>query len=158
MLADIHEGINSTLLILQHRLKASGKRPAIQVIKQYGNLPQVKCYPGLLNQVLMNLFANAIEALEKEIENKEEFVPKIHIHTQLDTTSITIRITDNGIGMSEEVKQRLFEPLFTTKPPDKGTGLGLSIARQIIKEKHNERLSCSSQLRRGTEFIISLPI
>lgn len=158
VLADIHEGINSTLLILQHRLKASGKRPAIQVIKQYGDLPQVKCYPGLLNQVLMNLLANAIEALEEEIENKEEFVPKIHIHTQLDTTSITIRITDNGIGMSEQIKQKLFEPLFTTKPADKGTGLGLSIARQIIEDKHNGRLTCESQLGRGTEFIISLPI
>lgn len=160
VLADIHEGIDSTLLILQHRLKASGKRLAIQVIKQYGDLPQIKCYPGLLNQVLMNLLANAIEALEERMEN-EEFVPQIHIHTQLNnapTCCITIQIADNGIGMSEEVKQRLFEPLFTTKPAHKGTGLGLSIVRQIIEDKHSGRLSCESQLGRGTEFVISLPI
>ncbi len=141
-------------------LKASGKRLAIRVIKQYGDLPQIKCYPGLLNQVLMNLLANAIEALEERMEN-EEFVPQIHIHTQLNnaaTRCITIQIADNGIGMSEEVKQRLFEPLFTTKPASKGTELGLSIARQIIEDKHNGRLSCKSQLGRGTEFIISLPI
>ncbi|RUT09924.1 hypothetical protein DSM106972_004190 [Dulcicalothrix desertica PCC 7102] len=161
VLADIHEGIDSTLLILQHRLKASGKRPAIQVIKQYGDLPQIKCYPGLLNQVLMNLLANAIEALEEGMENQQEFIPQINIHTQVSNTStpcITIQIADNGIGMSEQIKQRLFEPLFTTKPADKGTGLGLSIARQIIEDKHNGRLTCSSQLGRGTEFIISLPI
>lgn len=161
VLADIHEGINSTLLILQHRLKASGQRPAIQVIKQYGDLPQIKCYPGLLNQVLMNLLANAIEALEERMENQQEFIPQINIHTQVNSTPtpcITIQIADNGIGMSEQIKQRLFEPLFTTKPADKGTGLGLSIARQIIEDKHNGRLTCSSQVGHGTEFLISLPI
>ncbi|BAZ15717.1 response regulator receiver sensor signal transduction histidine kinase [Calothrix sp. NIES-4071] len=162
VLADVHEGIDSTLLILQHRLKPSGKRPAIQVIKQYGDLPQVKCYPGLLNQVCMNLLANAIEALEEAMENKEDFTPQIHIYTQVNNTptpSITILFADNGIGMSESVKQRLFEPLFTTKPPDKGTGLGLSIARQIIEDKHFPGcLSCKSQLGQGTEFIITLPV
>jgi signal transduction histidine kinase len=159
VLADVHEGIDSTLLILQHRLKALGQRPAIQVIKQYGELPQVKCYPGLLNQVYMNLLANAIEALEEGMENRESFIPQIHIYTELsNTASITIRITDNGIGMTEQIKQRLFEPLFTTKPSDKGTGLGLSIARQIIEDKHNGRLSCESQLGHGTEFTIILPV
>jgi signal transduction histidine kinase len=157
--ADIHEGIDCTLLILQHRLKPSGKRPAIQIMKQYGEIPQVQCYPGLINQVCMNLLANAIEALDEATEIKQDFVPQICIQTQINNASnITIQITDNGIGMSQEVQQRLFEPLFTTKPANKGTGLGLSIARQIIEDKHNGRLTCTSEMGYGTEFTISLPV
>ena len=164
---DIHEGIDSTLLILRNRLKAHSDRPEIEVRKEYGNLPPVECYGGQLNQVFMNLLGNAIDALEqgyKEWErgrgDRDLFPnPKIEIVTRvLDMERVEIRITDNGSGMTVEAKQRLFEPFFTTKPAGKGTGLGLSISHQIIVEKHGGKFTCSSELGRGTEFAIEMPI
>ncbi len=151
--ADIHTGINSTLMILRHRLKAVGCHPEIKVIKQYSNLPEIQCYPGLLNQVFTNLLANAIDALE------DVAAPTIHIYTEKTIADkITVRIADNGTGMSQEVRQKLFEPLFTTKPLGKGTGLGMAIARAIIEETHQGKLSVSSELGKGTEFTIEIPL
>jgi adenylate cyclase len=162
---NIHEGIDSTLLILKHRLKADSIRPEIKIIKEYGNLPMVNCYPGQLNQVIMNLIANAIDALEDSNKGKEfteiEANPnKITISTKLlaDNTRVVIQIKDNGLGMSDEIKQKIFEHLFTTKPVGQGTGLGLSISRQIVEETHGGKLSCVSSLGDGAEFIIEIPI
>ncbi|HEY9651199.1 MAG TPA: GAF domain-containing protein, partial [Coleofasciculaceae cyanobacterium] len=165
---DIHEGIDSTLMILQNRLKAQGKHPAIQVIKEYGNLPKVECYAGQLNQVFMNLLTNAIDALEEATcrettdENEQptnRFKPAIRIRTELlNNHQVAIWIADNGPGMSEQVRQRLFDPFFTTKPIGVGTGLGLSISYQIIVEKHGGQLLCFSELGQGTEFVIEIPL
>ncbi|MBD1938264.1 response regulator [Microcoleus sp. FACHB-68] len=161
---NIHEGIDSTLLILQNRLKARADRPAIEVIKEYGDLPQVECYAGSLNQVFMNLLANAIDALEdynrqRSSADIKAFPNKIWIRTEAsDNDKVMIRITDNGPGISEDVKTHLFEPFFTTKPIGKGTGIGLSISQQIVEEKHNGLLTCISNSDRGAEFIIELPI
>lgn len=157
--ADLHLGLDSTLVILQHRLKAIGTRPQVEIIKQYGNLPEVECYPGQINQVFMNLLANAIDAVEERLEKSEhEFQPWIKITTeQPDNKSVIIRIADNGTGITEAVKQRLFQPLFTTKPVNKGTGLGLSIAYQIIVDKHGGKLSFVCLPEESTEFIIELP-
>jgi signal transduction histidine kinase len=159
--ANLHEGLDSTLMILQHRLKNSGDRPAISVSKSYGELPLVSCYPGQINQVFMNLLANAVDAIDESvIRNKlPDPVLQIHITTQVATDQhVEIRIADNGIGMDGSVKQRLFEPLFTTKPVGKGTGLGLAIAHQIVSEKHGGTLGVQSELGQGTEFCIRLPI
>ncbi|MDZ8051679.1 MAG: response regulator [Aulosira sp. ZfuVER01] len=149
---DLHEGLDSTLLILRHRLKALGTRPAIEVLKQYGELPTVHCYPGLLNQVFMNVIANAIDAVE---EVKQ---PQICISTKIVDLQVFITVADNGIGMNEEMMHKLFQPLFTTKPLGKGTGLGLSISRQIIEEKHHGQLKFNSEFAQGSEFLIILPI
>ncbi|BAY27817.1 integral membrane sensor signal transduction histidine kinase [Calothrix sp. NIES-2100] len=162
-LADIHQGINTTLMILQHRLKAQPNRPAIQVVKQYGNLPQVECYIGQLNQVLMNLLANAIDALEESNNDKSfadllEHPNVITISTSSDDSYVIIRIADNGTGMSEEVRSHLFDAFFTTKSEGKGTGLGLAISHQIITEIHAGSLHCVSALGTGTEFIIQIPL
>jgi two-component system NtrC family sensor kinase len=159
---NIHEGLESTILILRHRLKANGNRPEIHVIKEYGNLPLVKCYAGQLNQVFMNLMANAIDTLE----DKLELCPKpkslnltITICTELTTNnSVKIHIADNGQGMNNEVLTKLFDAFFTTKPSGKGTGLGLSISYQIVVEKHNGKLSCTSVIGQGTKFTIEIPI
>ncbi|MCW5314457.1 AAA family ATPase [Nostoc sp. KVJ3] len=165
VLANIHEGINSTLLILQHRLKADCNRPAIQVIKEYGNIPLVKCYLGQLNQVFMNIIANAIDALEEAnigrsfMEVQDNYPNIITILTKIEKdNNLIINIRDNAKGMSEEVKSCIFENLFTTKCVGKGTGLGLSISRQIIVENHGGSLICESVLGQGTQFIISIPI
>ncbi|MEH2195795.1 MAG: AAA family ATPase [Nostoc sp.] len=165
VLANIHEGIDSTLLILQHRLKADHNRPAIQVIKEYGNIPLVKCYLGQLNQVFMNIIANAIDALEDAnssrsfMEIQENYPNIITILTKVEKdNNLSIKIQDNAKGMPEEVKACIFENLFTTKCVGKGTGLGLSISRQIIVENHGGTLICESVLGQGTEFIISIPI
>ena len=162
---NLHEGLDSTLLILKYRLKANEQRPAIEIIKNYGNIPDVKCYVGQINQVLMNLLANAIDALEESNEGKTydeiEIAPNcITIATELSNnkTSAIVRIVDNGKGMSEAVKARLFEQGFTTKEVGKGTGLGMAIARQIVEEKHGGAIACESELGKGTEFIISLPL
>ncbi|MGI8504078.1 MAG: hybrid sensor histidine kinase/response regulator [Hassallia sp.] len=164
VLADIHEGIDSTLMILQHRLKANETRPAIQIIKQYGNLPLIKCYLGQLNQVFMNIIANAIDVLDEsslghsfaEIERLPNIIT---IKTEsLDNQTVIIKIKDNGKGISSEVKSQIFDYLFTTKSVGKGTGLGLSISHQIVVEKHGGFLSCDSVLGEGTELAIAIPI
>ncbi|MEG4888156.1 PAS domain S-box protein [Microcoleus sp. F8-D3] len=161
---DIHEGIESTLLILQHRIKANVVRPAIEIIKDYGNFPPVECYVGQLNQVFMNLLVNALDALEdynnhasNEIESS--FRPQIiRISTSANSETVTIRIADNGGGINPEVIHKLFDPFFTTKPVGKGTGLGLSISYQIIVEKHRGNLQCISAPGEGAEFVIEIPI
>ncbi|MEH2280350.1 MAG: AAA family ATPase [Nostoc sp.] len=160
---DIHEGIDSTILILRHRLKANENRPAIEVVKNYGKLPLVECFAGQLNQVFMNLLANAIDALEQY--NSEHSLSAILANPNCITiqTRVTdsgqhllIKIADNGMGMSPEIKQKVFDHLFTTKPVGKGTGLGLAIARQIVVEAHGGSLSCTSELGQGTEFVIQI--
>ena len=161
---DIHEGIDSTLLILQHRLKDRPERPAIQVICDYGSLPLVECYPSQLNQAMMNILANAIDALEEANINKtyqdiQANPSQITIQTSLINSKwIRIAVSDNGIGMPESVHKRIFDPFFTTKSIGKGTGMGMPISYQIITEKHGGKLDCFSTLGEGTEFVIQIPI
>ncbi|MEM6433697.1 MAG: ATP-binding protein [Cyanobacteria bacterium P01_D01_bin.115] len=161
---DIHEGIDSTLMILQHKLKAGLDRPAIEVIRQYAELPPVECYAGQLNQVFMNILSNAIDALEEDhagwIANELEAEPQqITIRTSiLPNKWVEITIADNGIGISEVVKQRIFDPFFTTKPLGKGNGMGMSISYQIITQKHGGKLECYSKRGEGTEFLIQIPL
>lgn len=167
--ANIHEGIETTLMILSHRLKANSDRPAIKIIKNYGNLPNIECYPGQLNQVFMNLIANAIDALEesnfgktyKQIESNPN---AITISTSVDNSigkttnrTVKIRIADNGIGMPKHIKEKLFSPFFTTKAEGKGTGLGLPICHDIVTKKHQGSLECFSSPGMGTEFAIVIP-
>ena len=161
---DLHEGLDSTLMILQNRLKASGKHPEIQVIKEYGLLPKVECYAGQLNQVFMNLLVNAIDAIDEQNQNRslEEIQANpsfLRVRTELlNNNEIAIRIADNGPGMTQEVKARLFDPFFTTKPVGAGTGLGLSISYQIVVKKHGGKLYCITQPGQGTEFVIQIPL
>ncbi|BAY82035.1 two-component sensor histidine kinase [Calothrix parasitica NIES-267] len=156
---DIHEGIESTLMILQHRLKPKQEHHGIEVIKKYENLPKVVCFPGQLNQVFMNLITNAIDALEEGLCENQVSKPIITITTEiLDNDCVGIHIIDNGTGIPEEVQRRLFDPFFTTKPIGVGTGLGLSISYQIVVDRHGGQLSCFSKLREGTEFVIKIPI
>ncbi|MEJ1934576.1 ATP-binding protein, partial [Nostoc sp. NIES-2111] len=201
-LVNIHQGIESTLLMLQHRLKATPNRPEIDVVKKYGNLPLIACYPSELNQVFMHLLNNAIDALEVSEENDSQLVrvspkfrlrtsrvdplwltarqatanlqpsglsrvrketvtqnPQIQIRTELvDAKAIKIAIADNGVGIDESWQSRLFDPFFTTKPVGKGSGLGLSISYQIIVQKHQGQISCSSASGQGAEFVITIPI
>lgn len=162
--ANVHEGIDSTLLILQNRLKAKSDRPEIAVIKDYGSLSDAECYPSQLNQVFMNILANAIDALEERDEQrttaeKKENPSQIWITTAEEQPSwLTVRIRDNGPGISETVRDRLFDPFFTTKATGKGTGLGMSISYQIITERHGGKLTCTSELGQGAEFVISIPV
>jgi len=160
---DIHEGIDSTLVILNNRLKAKPDRPEIQVVKEYGKLPLVECYAGQLNQVFMNILSNAIDALEERdrnhtLEEIEAQPSTICISTAVQDRTITISIKDNGGGITEAVRSKLFDPFSTTKPVGKGTGLGLAISYQIVTEKHGGKLSCYSQPGQGAEFLIELPI
>ncbi|MEH1970296.1 trifunctional serine/threonine-protein kinase/ATP-binding protein/sensor histidine kinase [Nostoc sp.] len=158
---NIHEGIDSTLMILQHRLKAKSDRVGIELVKHYGNLPLVECYAGQLNQVFMNVLSNAIDALDESLANNHGQIttPTITIYTeQIDAHQIEIRIADNGLGIPESVRQRLFDPFFTTKPVGKGTGMGLSISYQIVTEKHGGSLSCTSEPGEGAEFQIRIPV
>ncbi|MGV0023942.1 sensor histidine kinase [Phormidesmis priestleyi] len=150
---NIHEGIDSTLLILQHRLKAHIE---VRIIKHYGDLPLVNCYPGQLNQVFMNILSNAIDALEEQ-ENQGNSTIEITTH-QPTANQVDICISDNGVGMSPEVQQRIFDPFFTTKPVGKGTGMGMSISYQIIVEKHQGRIWCNSAIGQGTTFGIEIPV
>ena len=161
---DIHEGLNNTLLILAHRLKAKQPGcPDIKVIKEYGNLPEVQCYPGQLNQVFMNILTNAIEAIddynkERSLEELKNKPGIIQIRTEVnDANQVLIRIIDNGPGMTEEVYHRLFDPFFTTKAVGSGTGLGMSISYKVIVEKHGGQLQCFSAPGQGAEFLIYLP-
>nr|WP_245911866.1 ATP-binding protein [Calothrix elsteri] len=157
---DLHEGIENTLLILQHRIKPNIDFPGIDIIKEYGNLPLIECYAGQINQVLMNILSNAIDTLIEAVKNHCDFTPQIRIST---TTSPSksraiICIADNGMGISEEVKKRIFDPFFTTKEVGKGTGLGLAISYQIIVDKHQGVLKCTSKPNKGTEFMIEIPL
>ena len=162
--ANIHEGIDSTVLILQHRLKAQPNRPEIQVTKKYGNLPEIECYPAQLNQVFMNLLTNAIDALDeawqqRSPQKKIEGSSTITISTELQPDSrALISIADNGMGIAPDELSKIFNPFFTTKPIGKGTGLGLSVSYQIAVEKHGGQLWCESVLGRGTEFFIQIPV
>ena len=159
---DIHEGIESTLLILKHRLKAHPGRPQVVVIKQYGDrLPLVDCHAGQINQVLMNILANALDALDEsgDLCSRKGEPPMIIISTQqIDPNHIAIQLSDNGPGIPTEVQQRLFDPFFTTKPVGKGTGLGMSISYTIITENHGGRLQLVSTSGQGASFLIELPI
>ncbi|HSF73077.1 MAG TPA: response regulator [Microcoleus sp.] len=164
---NIHDGVDSTLLILGHRLKGKGTRPAIKVIKEYGELPLVECYPGQINQVFMNVLANAIDALEESTiscplcgeKQQSNDNPQIRISTEmLQGDRVVIRIADNGLGITPEIMQHLFTPMFTTKSVGKGTGLGLSISREIVERKHGGKLTCISSPEWGVEFVIELPI
>jgi signal transduction histidine kinase len=177
-LVDIHDGLDSTLMILQSRLKGTTSRPKILVDKNYGDLPEVECYAGQLNQVFMNLLTNAIDALEEDaltngawqiINNQPEWirqdgkVSKISIYTEVQTNSqndkfLIIKVADNAGGIREELRNRLFDLFFTTKPVGKGTGLGLSIAYQIVTENHGGKLSFNSEIGKGSEFVIEIPL
>ncbi|MBN3944838.1 ATP-binding sensor histidine kinase [Nostoc sp. NMS9] len=160
---NIHEGIDSTILILKHRLKANEQRPTIEVITEYGNLPKINCFPGQLNQVFMNILANAIEALEesnmgRSLEEIKINPNRIIIKTSVENEGVKITIADNANGMTSEVKHKIFDHLFTTKCVGKGTGLGLAIARQIVAEKHGGAIEVDSRPNEGTEFVIQLPL
>ena len=146
---DIHEGIDSTLLILQHRLKGLA-HTEVQMIKKYGNLPLVECYPGQLNQVFMNILSNA---LEDQRDGAIEIITQ-----QADANHVRICIIDNGSGMSQEVQQRIFDPFFTTKPVGKGTGMGMSISYQIVVENHQGLIGCESSIGQGTTFWVEIPV
>jgi signal transduction histidine kinase len=153
---DIHEGIESTLMILQNRLKARPTHPEIEVIKEYGNLPPIECYAGQLNQVFMNILTNALDALDERdsVETKT-----IRISTSIyNSELVRISIADNGCGITEEVKKRLFDPFFTTKSVGKGTGMGMSISYQIVFQKHKGKLWCTSEPGEWTEFWIEIPL
>lgn len=169
---DIHEGIDSTLMILQSRLKAKSDQCEIEVIKEYGSLPLIECYAGQLNQVFMNILSNAVDALEEQRShyatsfltgtNSSNSVlvtekPTIWIRTGVEGEKISIHIIDNGPGISEVVQRSLFDPFFTTKPVGQGTGLGLAISYEIVTQKHRGALRCESN-GKGTEFIIQIPI
>lgn len=160
---DLHECIDSTLVILKYRLKANEKRPAIQVMKNYGDLPEIQCYPGQLNQVFMNIFANAIDAFE-EANQGQSFVDikanpnSLTIQTLIVRDQVQLQIQDNGCGMKPETVSRIFEQGFTTKEVGKGTGLGMAIAHQIIAEKHGGTIACTSEVGQGSTFKITLPL
>ncbi|MGB3651555.1 MAG: PAS domain S-box protein [Rivularia sp. (in: cyanobacteria)] len=158
--ANIHQGIDSTLMILNNRLKAKPSFPEIQIIKEYDILPSIQCYPGQLNQVFMNILVNAIDALEDGIKNGHKLLnPQITINTKLiKSRYIKISIADNGCGIPPNIQNKLFDPFFTTKEVGKGTGLGLSISYQIVVEKHRGKLYCYSKPGKGTEFVIEIPI
>jgi signal transduction histidine kinase len=167
---DIHKGIDDTLLILQHRLKARGEQPGIRVVKEYGNLPSVECHAGPINQVFMNILTNAIDALEQATQERstmgtEQHPNTITIRTEFlkrtekgEGASIVIGIADNGLGIPKAILGRIFDPFVTTKPVGKGTGLGLSISYQIVVEKHGGTLKCFSQPGKGTVFWIEIPL
>ncbi|MBD2338864.1 ATPase [Calothrix sp. FACHB-156] len=165
---NIHAGIDSTLLVLQSRLKNHQTEQIITIFKEYGDLPLIECYPGLINQVFMNIIANAIDAifegfnfsdLSCKLPESSQKCPLIRIHTELiNDQQIVIRIADNGSGIPKHIQKQLFDPFFTTKPVGKGTGLGLSISYQIVVEKHGGQLQYRSTVGEGTEFIITIPI
>ena len=152
---DLHENLESTLLLLQHRLKDTSGKSGIQIVKNYGELPKVECNSGQLNQVFMNIITNAVDALEGHaIEPKQ-----VKIWTEATRRGwVAIHIADNGVGIPEDVRARIFDPFFTTKPVGQGTGIGLSISYQIITEKHGGKLYCYSTPNEGSEFVIELPI
>lgn len=175
--ANLHEGLDTVLRILQHRLKEQPNRPGIEIIKEFGQLPLVECYSGELNQVFMNILTNAIDALEQRMKYDYSFLPKIWIRTEIISSHLSlissnevintgkkvdnkhkviIHITDNGQGILPHIQRHIFEPFFTTKTVGKSKGLGLSVSQQIVVEKHHGKLKCNSQVGQGTEFIIEM--
>ena len=160
---NLHDGIDSTLLILRHRLKGNEQRPEIAVVKDYGDLPEIACFPGQLNQVFMNILANAIDALDETSQNCSRAELKTNLHsitisTTAEVDRVKIVIADNGPGIPKEIKDKIFDHLFTTKAVGKGTGLGLAIAHQIVVEKHDGSLNVWSEPGQGTKFCVTLPI
>ena len=171
---DVNDGLNSTLLILSHRLKAQSGFPAIEIIQDYGNLPPVCCFAGEINQVFMNVISNAIDAIRGEMTvdlaegvssedarpiDISDLSPQIRIQTDtVDSDSVAIRISNSGSFIPEDIQDKVFDPFFTTKAVGKGTGLGLSISYQIVTEKHGGKIWCDSNPSLGTEFVIQLPI
>lgn len=158
-LYDLSHGIDGTILILRHRLKAVGDRAEIIIQKQYTEMPRISCYPGQINQVFMNILANAIDAIEerRSAANMPE-VPTVQITTALEGNRVVVTIADNAGGMAEAVRARIFESQFTTKSAGKGTGLGLSIAHKIITDTHQGQIECTSKVGTGTMFTIILPL
>ena len=165
--SNIHEGLENTLLILKHRLQPKANSPNIELVKDYGNLPEVECYPGLLNQVFMNVLANAIDALEEVYcKQAQPRHPILQRDYRILITSAVIKegqwveiaIADNGPGIPEAVQQKIFDPFFTTKPTGKGTGMGMSISQLIVTERHGGRFECVSEMGKGTTLIIQLPV
>ena len=156
---DLHQGLESTLILLQNRLNKKPHRAAIEVNKQLSRLPKVECYPSQLNQVFINILGNAIEALDEKSQQNDSFIPQISISTEIAelNSTVIIRISDNGLGIPAHLQEHLFEPFFTTKPVGQGTGLGLAVSYQII-EKHKGKITCNSQVGIGTEFVIEIPI
>ena len=162
-LFNLHEGIDSTILILRHRLKANEHRPEIEIVTDYGDLPTVQCFPGQLNQVFMNILANAIDAVDESNQGRSfaELVVNpncIKVQTIFAINHVQINISDNGFGMSPEIRSRIFDHLYTTKTVGKGTGLGLAIAQQIIEEKHGGTIEVNSELGKGSTFMIQIPV
>lgn len=180
---NLHDGIDSTLMILAHRFKKTSQHTEIKVVKKYGQLPLVTCYAGALNQVFMNILSNAIDALEEAMEGKQwngnvqkastlvnydsaresqlwVSSPCIQISTELNEADdlVVIEITDNGVGITEKAHSSIFDPFFTTKPVGKGTGLGLSISYQIVVERHGGKLWCRSLPEQGSQFVIEIPV
>ncbi|MEO1591142.1 MAG: ATP-binding protein [Cyanobacteria bacterium J06632_22] len=154
----LHEGLDSTLMILGHALKPQAHRPQIQVIKAYGDLPMVDCFAGQLNQVFMNLLSNAVDALEDQHKVHPKTALTITVHTWVEQDQAMIAISDTGIGMPEAVCDRIFDPFYTTKPVGKGTGMGLSISYQVVTQRHGGQLTCTTQPGQGTTFLIQLPL
>jgi two-component system, NtrC family, sensor kinase len=159
---NLHEGIDSSLMLLKHRLILGNGLPAVQVVKQYGEIPPLECYSGQLNQVFLNLLANGIDAIAERFttfsSSTQQIEPQLQIASELHQNQILVRIRDNGMGMTDNTKQQVFKQFFTTKPGDKGTGLGLSICRKIVEENHQGKLSFTSQHGEGTTFEIWLPV
>lgn len=161
---DIHQGIDSTLVLLQHRLQATTHRPEIQLIKDYGDLPLIECDAGSLNQVFMSLVSNAVDALEESNQGRSfpdisANLNAIRIQTrQMNTNRVMIIIADNGMGINQEILSKIFDPFFTTKPVGKGTGLGLFMSYQIVTQKHGGNLWCDSIPGQGTKFVIEIPV
>ena len=155
---DIHEGIDSTLMILGNQLKATPEHSEIKVVKEYGEIPGVECYPSQLNQVFMNIIAYAIDAFEEKPENQKANSNQIIISTHKADNFLQIIIADNAAGIPAEIHSNIFDPFFTTKKVGKGTGLGLSISYEIITDKHGGKLSFDSTASEGTKFLIEIPI
>ncbi|MFK8185102.1 MAG: MHYT domain-containing protein [Phormidesmis sp.] len=161
---DVHEGLNSTLMLLAHQIKSKGKTPAIEVVQDYDALPLLECYPGQLNQVFMNILVNAIDAINavrcnERAPDANQRLGQLTIRTSMFGSDwVEIAIADNGCGISEETKARIFDPFFTTKPVGKGTGMGMSISYKIVVERHGGKIDVISEANQGTEFFIRLPI
>jgi two-component system, NtrC family, sensor kinase len=158
-LVDLHEGIESTMLILRHRLQATVEHPSIEIIKEYGDIPQVECYASQVNQVFMNILSNAIDAVQESVVKTQNPNPKIRIRTEISRPNyVVVKIADNGVGIPEKIQAHIFDAFFTNKPVGKGIGLGLSISYQIVVDQHDGTLKYKTQLDNGTEFWIEIPV